>query len=83
MNPADVVKQRMQMKYSPFRGSFECAMCIYQVEGLAAFYRSYAVQLASNVPYQAIHVMTYEVLQQVSLFYHFLCIITLGKSCTF
>lgn len=67
MNPAEVVKQRMQMKYSPYGGSLECARCIYRSEGISAFYRSYTIQLASNIPYQAIHFMTYEFLQQVYL----------------
>lgn len=66
MNPADVVKQRMQMLYSPYGSSLECARCIYRTEGMRAFYRSYTTQLASNVPYQAIHFMTYEWFQQVN-----------------
>lgn len=65
MNPAEVVKQRMQMLYSPYGGSLECARCIYRNEGIRAFYRSYATQLASNVPYQTIHFVTYEWFQQV------------------
>jgi solute carrier family 25 iron transporter 28/37 len=65
MNPADVVKQRMQMFYSPYGGSIECARCIYRNEGLAAFYRSYTTQLAMNIPFQAIHFMSYEMMQQV------------------
>lgn len=45
MNPAEVVKQRMQMVYSPYGSSLECARCIYKVEGIAAFYRSYTTSL--------------------------------------
>jgi hypothetical protein len=74
MNPAEVVKQRMQMKFSPYGGSLECARYIYRSEGISAFYRSYTIQLASNVPYQAIHFMTYEFLQHVRV--DFLKIIT-------
>jgi solute carrier family 25 iron transporter 28/37 len=64
MTPADVVKQRMQMLYSPYGGSLECVRCIYRTEGIAAFYRSYTTQLAMNVPFQTIHFMSYEFLQQ-------------------
>uniref|UniRef100_A0A7E4W2H0 Mitoferrin n=1 Tax=Panagrellus redivivus TaxID=6233 RepID=A0A7E4W2H0_PANRE len=60
MNPAEVVKQRMQMMYSPYGSSVECARCIYKVEGVSAFYRSYSTQLIMNVPFQAVHFMGYE-----------------------
>lgn len=63
MNPAEVVKQRMQMLYSPYGNSLECARCIYRREGPSAFYRSYATQLMMNVPYQSVHFMTYETMQ--------------------
>lgn len=60
MNPAEVVKQRMQMMYSPYGGSMECVRCIYKREGLHAFYRSYSTQLLMNIPFQTVHFMTYE-----------------------
>lgn len=66
MNPVEVIKQRMQMIYSPYGGSVECVKCIYRVEGWQAFYRSYATQLALNVPFQSVHFMTYEFFQQVN-----------------
>lgn len=65
MNPAEVVKQRMQMMYSPYGGSLECARCIYRTEGMAAFYRSYSTQLIMNVPFQSVNFMVYEFWQQV------------------
>ncbi|CAD5209604.1 unnamed protein product [Bursaphelenchus okinawaensis] len=65
MNPAEVVKQRMQMHCSPYGGSLECARCIYRTEGISAFYRSYSTQLIMNIPFQAVHFMTYEFLQKV------------------
>ncbi|KAI1715238.1 mitochondrial carrier protein [Ditylenchus destructor] len=65
MNPAEVVKQRMQMLYSPYGGSLECARCIYRSEGISAFYRSYSTQLFMNLPFQSVHFMTYEFIQQV------------------
>jgi len=60
MNPAEVVKQRMQMVNSPYGGSLECVKCIYKHEGISAFYRSYNTQLIMNIPFQAVHFMCYE-----------------------
>ncbi|XP_029926187.1 mitoferrin-2 [Myripristis murdjan] len=65
MNPAEVVKQRMQMYNSPYRGVLDCVRAVWQKEGPAAFYRSYTTQLTMNVPFQAIHFMTYEYLQEL------------------
>ncbi|XP_060895755.1 mitoferrin-2 [Labrus mixtus] len=65
MNPAEVVKQRMQMYNSPYRGVMDCVRAIWHKEGPAAFYRSYTTQLTMNVPFQALHFMTYEYLQEL------------------
>uniref|UniRef100_A0A8C8DKV0 Solute carrier family 25 member 28 n=1 Tax=Oryzias sinensis TaxID=183150 RepID=A0A8C8DKV0_9TELE len=65
MNPAEVVKQRMQMYNSPYRGVLDCVRAVWQKEGPAAFYRSYTTQLTMNVPFQALHFMTYEHLQEL------------------
>ncbi|KAM6940047.1 mitoferrin-2-like [Xenentodon cancila] len=65
MNPAEVVKQRMQMFNSPYRGVLDCMGCLLRQEGPAAFYRSYTTQLTMNVPFQALHFMTYEYLQEL------------------
>ncbi|XP_034040434.1 mitoferrin-2 [Thalassophryne amazonica] len=65
MNPAEVVKQRMQMYNSPYRGVMDCVRAVWQKEGTAAFYRSYTTQLTMNVPFQALHFMTYEHLQEL------------------
>uniref|UniRef100_A0A2H1WU72 SFRICE_024055 n=1 Tax=Spodoptera frugiperda TaxID=7108 RepID=A0A2H1WU72_SPOFR len=62
-NPAEVVKQRMQMLHSPYRGVWECARHVYRSEGARAFYRSYGTQVAMNVPFQALHFATYEACQ--------------------
>ncbi|XP_072538524.1 mitoferrin-1 [Salminus brasiliensis] len=64
MNPAEVVKQRMQMYNSPYRGLYDCVMTISRKEGLAAFYRSYSTQLTMNIPFQAVHFITYEFMQE-------------------
>ncbi|KAJ8709462.1 hypothetical protein PYW08_009466 [Mythimna loreyi] len=63
-NPAEVVKQRMQMLNSPYRGVWECARGVYRAEGARAFYRSYGTQIAMNVPFQALHFVTYEACQK-------------------
>lgn len=65
MNPAEVVKQRMQMYNSPYRGVLDCVGAVWQKEGATAFYRSYTTQLTMNVPFQAFHFMTYEYLQEL------------------
>ncbi|XP_068606993.1 mitoferrin-2-like [Brachionichthys hirsutus] len=64
MNPAEVVKQRMQMFNSPYRGALDCGASLLRREGPAAFYRSFTTQLTMNVPFQALHFMTYEHLQE-------------------
>ncbi|KAK2918555.1 mitoferrin-2-like [Channa argus] len=65
MNPAEVVKQRMQMFNSPYRGVLDCVGSLMRREGPAAFYRSYTTQLTMNVPFQALHFITYEYLQEL------------------
>ncbi|XP_048486474.1 mitoferrin-1 [Plutella xylostella] len=64
-NPTEVIKQRLQMLNSPYRGVWECARRVYRTEGLRAFYRSYGTQLAMNVPFQSLHFVTYEWCQSV------------------
>lgn len=59
-NPTEVVKQRLQMLNSPYRGVWECARRVYRAEGARAFYRSYGTQVAMNVPFQALHFVAYE-----------------------
>ncbi|XP_075699199.1 mitoferrin-2 isoform X2 [Rhinoderma darwinii] len=64
MNPAEVIKQRMQMYNSPYRRVTDCMRAVWRKEGAGAFYRSYTTQLTMNIPFQAIHFMTYEFLQE-------------------
>ncbi|KAM6092349.1 mitoferrin-2 isoform 3-T3 [Theristicus caerulescens] len=64
MNPAEVVKQRMQMYNSPYQRVTDCVRAVWRNEGAGAFYRSYTTQLTMNIPFQAIHFMTYEFLQE-------------------
>ncbi|XP_018606180.2 mitoferrin-2-like isoform X1 [Scleropages formosus] len=65
MNPAEVVKQRMQMFNSPHRGIVDCVSAVWRMEGIGAFYRSYTTQLTMNVPFQALHFVVYEYLQEL------------------
>ncbi|XP_009882450.1 PREDICTED: mitoferrin-1 [Charadrius vociferus] len=64
MNPAEVVKQRMQMFNSPYKSVLACVRTVQKTEGFGAFYRSYTTQLTMNVPFQAIHFITYEFMQE-------------------
>ncbi|XP_015125900.1 mitoferrin-1 [Diachasma alloeum] len=65
MNPAEVVKQRLQMYNSPYRNVLDCVRHIYRTEGIFAFYRSYTTQLAMNVPFQSLHFIAYEFGQSI------------------
>ncbi|XP_072213166.1 mitoferrin-1 [Excalfactoria chinensis] len=64
MNPAEVVKQRMQMFNSPYKSVWQCVRTVQKTEGFGAFYRSYTTQLTMNIPFQAIHFITYEFMQE-------------------
>lgn len=64
MNPAEVIKQRMQMYNSPYRGLVDCVRTVTRTEGIGAFYRSYSTQLTMNIPFQAVHFITYELMQE-------------------
>jgi len=66
MTPAEVVKQRMQMCCSPYKGALNCARTVYKQEGLRAFYRSYPTALSMNIPFQATHFMVYEFAQKLT-----------------
>lgn len=62
--PGAVVKQRMQMFNSPYKSVWQCVRTVQKTEGFGAFYRSYTTQLTMNVPFQAIHFITYEFMQE-------------------
>lgn len=64
-NPAEVVKQRLQMYNSPYKTVLQCAGGVYKLEGMRAFYRSYGTQLMMNLPHQALHFTTYEFFQNL------------------
>lgn len=62
--PTTVVKQRMQMYNSPHQSALSCIRTVWGTEGVGAFYRSYTTQLTMNIPFQSIHFITYEFLQE-------------------
>ncbi|XP_076367451.1 mitoferrin-2-like [Tachypleus tridentatus] len=66
MSPVDVIKQRMQMFNSPYKNILDCMKRIWQKEGVWAFYRSYSTQLTMNIPFQVIHLLTYEFMQDLT-----------------
>ncbi|KAG8192073.1 hypothetical protein JTE90_025337 [Oedothorax gibbosus] len=65
INPAEVVKQRMQMYKSPYRSSLHCLQTVFQKEGLWAFYRSYPAQVAIDIPFGAIYFVVYSLCQKM------------------
>lgn len=65
MNPVEVIKQRLQMYNSPYKGVLDCARTIFRSEGVPAFYRSYTTQLTMNLPFQCIHFVTYEFAREI------------------
>lgn len=65
MNPAEVVKQRMQVYNSPYNSCMSCMVDVFQTEGIRAFYRSYFTTLMMNIPFQSIHFVSYEFMQNI------------------
>ncbi|GBL86410.1 Mitoferrin-1 [Araneus ventricosus] len=63
MNPADVVKQRMQVYASPYSSSLNCLKTVVRREGVGALYRSLPTQLAIDAPHGALHFVIYETSQ--------------------
>ena len=60
MTPADVVKQRLQVAASPYRGAADCVRQMLRDEGVFSIYRSLRTTLVMNVPFTAIHFAAYE-----------------------
>lgn len=60
VTPLDVVKQRLQVYNSSYRGVLQCIRSVFAQEGLRAFYASYPTTVAMNVPFQAVHFASYE-----------------------
>ncbi|OCF39344.1 solute carrier family 25 (mitochondrial iron transporter), member 28/37 [Kwoniella heveanensis CBS 569] len=65
MNPFDVIKQRMQIRNSPYRSVLACARTVYAREGLTAFYVSYPTTITMTVPFTAVQFSAYESLKSL------------------
>ena len=55
----------MQVYGSPYKNTIDCGKTIFKNEGMRAFYRSYTTQLTMNIPFQCIHFITYEKIQDI------------------
>lgn len=53
------------MYHTPYRGALDCIRTVYSNEGVRAFYRSYTTQLSMNIPFQVVHFVSYESLQDI------------------
>ncbi|KAF8055036.1 SPAC8C9.12c [Scenedesmus sp. PABB004] len=60
MTPVDVIKQRLQVAHSPYRGLVDCTATVLRQEGVAALYRSYRTTVLMNIPFVAMHFSVYE-----------------------
>ncbi|BBN14779.1 solute carrier family 25 (mitochondrial iron transporter), member 28/37 [Marchantia polymorpha subsp. ruderalis] len=58
--PMDVVKQRLQVRRSPYSGLTDCIKTMLREEGIRAFYVSYRTTVVMNVPFTAVHFASYE-----------------------
>jgi len=60
MTPVEVVKQRLQIHNTPYKGAIDCIAATFKKEGFFAFYRSFSTQLLMSIPFQCTHLTTYE-----------------------
>ncbi|XP_030537298.1 mitoferrin-like [Rhodamnia argentea] len=60
ITPMDMVKQRLQLERSPYRGLGDCVRRVLVEEGIGAFYASYRTTVVMNAPFTAVHFATYE-----------------------
>ncbi|PON78002.1 Mitochondrial carrier protein [Parasponia andersonii] len=58
--PMDMVKQRLQLTNSPYKGVWDCLRTVLREEGIRAFYASYRTTVLMNAPFTAVHFATYE-----------------------
>ncbi|KAF5185699.1 Mitochondrial carrier protein [Thalictrum thalictroides] len=58
--PMDVVKQRLQLRSSPYKGVMDCLKRVLREEGIGALYASYRTTVLMNAPFTAVHFATYE-----------------------
>lgn len=64
MTPMDVVKQRLQLEGSPYKGVRDCVRRVMVEEGLGAFYAAYRTTVIMNAPFTAVHFATYEAVKK-------------------
>ncbi|CAA0827480.1 Mitochondrial substrate carrier family protein [Striga hermonthica] len=60
LTPMDVVKQRLQLEGSPYKGVGDCLRRVFTEEGINGFYASYRTTVLMNAPFTAVHFATYE-----------------------
>ncbi|XP_073115099.1 uncharacterized protein [Elaeis guineensis] len=65
LTPMDVVKQRLQLRRSPYGGVRDCVVRMLREEGLGSFYASYRTTVIMNAPFTAVHFSTYEAVKKV------------------
>ncbi|KAJ6844180.1 putative uncharacterized mitochondrial carrier C8C9.12c [Iris pallida] len=65
LTPMDTVKQRLQLRESPYRGVLDCVGRVLRDEGLGALFRSYRTTVVMNAPFTAVHFATYEAAKRV------------------
>ncbi|CAH9121093.1 unnamed protein product [Cuscuta epithymum] len=58
--PMDMVKQRLQLSSSQYKGVMDCVRVVLREEGVRAFYASYKTTVLMNAPFTAVHFATYE-----------------------
>jgi len=66
--PFDVVKQRMQLNKTSI-GFFSIVSKVYKERGIGAFFAGYTTTLVMEVPYTAVHFVTYEGVKHFLLHY--------------
>lgn len=62
--PMDMMKQRLQLSSSPYKGVLDCFRTVVREEGLRAFYASYRTTVLMNAPFTAVHFATYEAVKR-------------------
>ncbi|WCJ27986.1 Mitochondrial substrate carrier family protein [Euphorbia peplus] len=60
LTPMDMVKQRLQLDGSPYRGVGDCVRRVLMEEGVGAFYKSYRTTVVMNAPFTAVYFAAYE-----------------------
>ncbi|XP_072983883.1 uncharacterized protein [Typha latifolia] len=62
--PMDTVKQRLQLRNSPYNGVVDCIGRVVREEGFGALYASYRTTVLMNAPFTAVHFATYEAVKR-------------------